>query len=149
MRPQTWLMPVATAGVAAVAAEVLPRMAPLSMFLPATPTGKLIGQVGVAAGGAFVLPMLGFRRFAPWWFVGALVPAVVDMVQTYVLPQLGLGAYIYQPSLRAYVYDSSAAAAPVMSLPSRAAMLPAQPIAAVGARVLPKAPWRQISYGAA
>lgn len=149
MRPMTWLPQLLAASSGAVAATVVPKIGFVQSIVGSTPTGQLIAQGAVAVAGTFVLPMIGFRRLAPWFFVGALTPIVVGLIEQYVLPSLGLGAYLYHPQLGAYLYHPglSGAQPPVTITPvaGRPALPVAAPVSPVRSRAIPMAPWRSIA----
>lgn len=93
MRPMTWLPQVFAASLGAISTEVVPRFLPAGLIT--SPNMHMLAQGVIAAGGAMVLPMLGFRRYSLWWFVGGLLPIFTSLIRTYLLPMIGMGAYPY------------------------------------------------------
>lgn len=93
-RPMTWLPTLITGGAAATLSAAAPR---LVLGAEATVNQASLLQLGVAFGGAIVLPMLGLRGAHPVaWLVGAAAPIVARFVTDRVAEWFGLGWYPYQ-----------------------------------------------------
>lgn len=94
MRPMTWLPPLITGAAAATLSASAPR---LVLATDASLNQVYLLQAGIAAAGAFVLPMLGLRGYHPVaWIVGAAAPIVAHFVTDKLAAMLGLSWYPYQ-----------------------------------------------------
>lgn len=92
-RPMTWAPYLLTGAVAATATASLPRFFGPAVTAPMT----YLIQGGIAIGGAFVFPMLGFRQAhgLVWFLVSGAVIAA-DFIRRWLGPTLGLAAYPFE-----------------------------------------------------